>query len=137
MVRRKGRWCFSALALGLSLCFLGGCASTGSTGGGTAGGGIPSNIRYDVVKGAEITKVAYFFEKYQGKDRLHFEVTIKNLTDQTKRYRLNILLPEGPAAGGFYPVKGNGIEPGKDLTQKYPMYFHSMPTGFTLVVKEL
>ncbi|MBN1102995.1 MAG: hypothetical protein JXL84_06235 [Deltaproteobacteria bacterium] len=137
MVRRKGKWCFYVLALSLSLCFLGGCASTGPTGGGAAGSGIHANIQYDVVKGAEVTKVAYFFEKYQGKSRLHFEVTIKNVTDQIKRYRLNILLPEGPAAGGFYPVKGKGIEPGKDLTQKYPMYFHSMPTGFTLVVKEL
>jgi hypothetical protein len=137
MVRRKGKWCTFVLALCLPLCILWGCASTQSAGGGIAGGGIPSNIHYDVVKGAEITKVAYFFEKYEGKDRLHFEVTIKNVSDQTKRYRLNILLPEGPAAGGFYPVKGKGIEPGKDLTQKYPMYFHSMPTGFTLVVKEL
>jgi len=73
--------------------------------------GIPSNITYNVCKSAEITKVSYFFEKYKGKPRLHFEITIKNVSPEMKRFRVNIYLPEGPSSGGFYPRKGKGIEP--------------------------
>jgi len=99
--------------------------------------GIPSNITYNVCKSAEITKVSYFFEKYKGKPRLHFEITIKNVSPEMKRFRVNIYLPEGPSSGGFYPRKGKGIEPGKTLTRKFPMYFDKFPSGFMLVVKEL
>ena len=100
-------------------------------------GDIPSNITYDVCKSAEITKVSYFFEKYKGKPRLHFEITVKNVSPEMKRFRVNIYLPEGPSSGGFYPRKGKGIESGKTLTRKFPMYFNKLPSGFMLVVKEL
>ena len=94
-------------------------------------------VCYDVVDTAQITDVKYFIAKYKGKPRLHFEVGLKNVTSQPRRYRVNIYLPEGPASGGFYPRKKKSIAPGKTLKQKYPMYFDSMPTGYTIVVKEL
>jgi len=94
-------------------------------------------VCYDVVDTAQITDVKYFIAKYEGKPRLHFEVTIKNVTSEPRRYRLNIFLPEGPAGGGLYPRNKKAIDPGKTLSQKFPMYFDSLPTGYTIVVKEL
>ena len=100
------------------------------------GDGLQSNIVYNVEKTAEITNVSYFFAKYEGAERLHFEVAIKNLAKEPKRFRLKIFLPEGHSAGGLYPTKGM-IEPGKTVKMKFPMYHHELPSGFTLVVSEL
>lgn len=105
---------------------------------------IPENIIYDVPDTAAITKVSYFYADYKGTDRLYFEVTVKNKTRDPRRYRLNILLPQGPAVGGMYPRKKKAIEPGETLTRKFPVYIDAkkfpadfMPTGFTLILKEL
>jgi len=97
---------------------------------------IASNNTYQVVESAEIEKIAIFEELYEGASRLHFEVTLKNISQENKRFRLRIYLPEGPSAGGLYPVKGT-LEPQKSLTLKFPMYFSQLPSGFTVVVSEL
>ena len=102
------------------------------------------NIVYELAESASVSKVSYFYEDYKGSPTLHFEVDIKNISQVAHRYRLNILLPQGPAVGGMYPRKKKAIEPGETLTRKFPVYIDSnklpsnfMPTGFTLVVKEL
>jgi hypothetical protein len=99
------------------------------------------SITYQVAPSAQVTKVAYFFKEYKGAERLHMELTVKNLADVQKRFRVHIFLPEGPAGGGFYPmkVKGDvkGIKPGEEMTQAFPMYYNQLPSGFTIVVKEL
>ena len=102
------------------------------------------NIIYNMPDSASITGVNYFYADYKGTDRLHFEVTVKNKSQVPHRYRLNILLPQGPAVGGMYPRKEKAIAPGKSLTRKFPVYIDAkklpadfMPTGFTLVLKEL
>ena len=105
---------------------------------------IQANIAYDLPESAAVTKVSYFYADYKGQQRLHFEVDLKNLTQEPKRFRVNILLPEGPAVGGMYPRKKKAIEPGKTLTRKFPVYIDSkklpqdfLPSGFTILVKEL
>ena len=105
---------------------------------------IAANIVYDLPPSAKITKVAYFYEAYKGAPTLHIEVGLKNVTDHPQRYRVNILLPEGPAVGGMYPRKKKAIEAGETLETKFPVYLEKskfaadfMPTGFTIMVKEL
>jgi len=125
--------------LGMRICLVAIVAFALAAGCATLGKSKSQTLSYDVCPAAEITKVGYFMKTYKGAPRLHFEVGIKNVSKEPKRFRLNILLPEGAAAGGFYPRKGKPpvIEPGKELVQTFPMYFSSWPTGFTLVVKEL
>ncbi len=134
----KNRWSLLAvLILSVTVAFVFSCYTVANSAEKKVKDGIPSNITYQVCKSAEITKVSYFFEKYKGKPRLHFEITVKNVSPEIKRFRVNIYLPEGPSSGGFYPRKGKGIEPGKTLTRKFPMYFDKLPSGFMLVVREL
>lgn len=130
-----------AFVLTIGLFFSGCVASSGSQKGMEQ---MQENIVYDVPESASISKVSYFYENYKGKPTLHFEVDITNTTKAAHRYRLNILLPEGPAVGGMYPRKKKAIEPGQTLARKFPVYIDSnkmpsdfMPTGFTIVVKEL
>jgi hypothetical protein len=121
--------------LAFALCVIGGATAE------AAQEGISPNIEYVVADSAEITKVAYYFKEYKGNTRLHMELTIKNISADLKRYRVHIFLPEGPAGGGLYPrsVKGDvkGIEAGKEMSREFPMYFNDLPTGFTIVVKEM
>jgi hypothetical protein len=123
------------LAAGVGLM---GCVTTGSM---AKDEGIAPNIAYDVAESAQITHVAYYLKKYKGAERLHIDVTIKNTAPETKRFRVNIFLPEGPSGGGLFPrkVKGDvkGIAAGKELKRVFPMYFDRLPTGFTIIVKEL
>jgi hypothetical protein len=127
---------FALIAVG---CFLSACATTGTAQGEAEG--IAPNIVYDVADSAQISKVSYYFKSYKGADRLHIDVVVKNVSSETKRYRVNIFLPEGPSGGGLYPrkVKGDvtGVPAGEEHTRKFPMYFDKMPSGFTIIVKEL
>jgi len=126
------------LALGV---LMSGCASTGGAQNTATSEEIAANIVYEVADSAQLTKVAYFFKDYKGASRLHMEVGVKNISPETKRYRVNIFLPEGPSGGGMYPrkIKGDvkGIEPGKELSRVFPMYFSELPSGYMIVVKEL
>lgn len=112
------------------------CAGLSAKGTPTDASPIPPNIQYQVVQSAKIERISVFEALYEGVNRLHFEVTLKNVSQDKKRFRLNIFLPEGPSAGGLYPEKGM-LDPQKSLTLKFPMYFNQLPSGFTLVVKEL
>ncbi|HDI59800.1 MAG TPA: hypothetical protein ENF48_05530 [Desulfobacteraceae bacterium] len=138
MDTRKYRWMIGLLALVIMGGLLTACATTGKP---TADAGIAPNITYQVADSAQVTKVAYYFKEYKGAQRLHMELTIKNVSTEVKRYRVHIFLPEGPAGGGLYPRKvkkdATGIAPGEELTRVFPMFYHQMPSGFTIVVKEL
>jgi hypothetical protein len=138
-VSKKGLLLMALTVIGAAF-LLNGCATLGVG----SQEGIAANIAYDLPSSAKITKVAYFYENYKGKPTLHFEVGIQNITDQPKRFRLNILLPEGPAVGGMYPRKKPAIEAGDTLERKFPVYLDAgqfpggfMPSGYTLMVKEL
>jgi hypothetical protein len=92
---------------------------------------------FEVVTTADVTKVDYQIKKYKGKDRLHVTVAVKNVAKVPKRFRVNIWLPDGVSGGGFYPRKSGVIQPGKTLSQTWPMYYDKMPPEVTILVKEL
>lgn len=90
-----------------------------------------------VVKSAKVAKVSYEMKSYKGKDRFHVTVELQNVTKEPKRYRVNIWLPDGVSGGGLYPRKGKAIEPGKTLSQTFPMFYDKIPNKMEIVVKEL
>lgn len=145
MYKRTTRSCCISLIMLIVAFTFSSCTTTGSAVKGEAGPGeLSQNITYDVPASAQIAKVAYFYKMYKNQSRLHFSVSIKNVTKEPKRYRLNLLLPEGPAVGGMYPRKAKAIEPGETLERTFPVYIDLkklpadfLPTGFTLMVKEL
>lgn len=102
---------------------------------------LPQGIQYQVSPSAEITSIAYCIKPYQGADHLHISVTVKNTSTATKRFRVNLFLPDGNSAGGLYPRKvksdAPGIPAGKEHTREFPMLNTQLPTGFTIIIKEL
>lgn len=90
---------------------------------------------------AEITTLRYFMKVSKlvgGGPKLHFEIGIKNISSQARRYKLSIMLPKGPSSVGFYPRKGNPpvLKPGQEKVRTFPMCYDRIPDRFTLTVEE-
>jgi hypothetical protein len=86
---------------------------------------------------ASLEEFSCTFKKYEGSDTLHFNVTLKNVSSQPQRFRVNIFLDNGKAVGGLLPVstKGGLIEPGKTASFVYPvMRMAEQPEAVTIKV---
>lgn len=90
---------------------------------------------------AKITTLECFMKesKFTGGPKLHMKIGLKNISDQPRRYRVSIFLPDGASSGGFYPRKGKPpvLKPGEDLVLTFPMYYDSIPDAYTVKVDEL
>jgi hypothetical protein len=128
----------ASVVLAIAIFGLGGCATTDA---GVNEAAFEQNIQYEVTPSAEIAQIAYCIKPYKGTDRLHMSITVKNKAAETKRFRVNIFLPDGTSAGGLYPrkVKGDvtGVPAGEEHTREFPMLYNQLPSGFTILIKEL
>jgi len=128
----------ASVVLAIAIFGLGGCATTDA---GVNEAAFEQNIQYEVTPSAEIMQIAYCVKPYKGTDRLHMSITVKNKAAETKRFRVNIFLPDGTSAGGLYPrkVKGDvtGVPAGEEHTREFPMLYNQLPSGFTILIKEL
>jgi len=77
---------------------------------GAAASGEPGAISYRVTPSAKITKVSYYLDKYKGTETLFFEIAVKNMSDQPKRFRVFVDIPDGPSAAYYYPLAVDEIE---------------------------
>lgn len=128
----------ASVVLAIAIFGFGGCATTDTKSHEDAFG---QKIQYEVTPSAEITKIDYGLKPYKGADRLHMAITVKNKTSETKRFRVNVFLPDGTSAGGLYPRKVNddvtGVLAGEEHTEEFPMLYNQLPSGFTIIIKEL
>ena len=138
MERRTFNALFSGIIVALAACvgfvLISGCA----TGPEKAEGPIAT---LDVCSSAEITNLTYSVKesKFSGGPKFHMKVGIKNVSDTEHRYRVSIFLPDGAAAGGFYPRKGKPpvLKPGEEKVREFPMYSDRIPDALTVKVEEL
>jgi hypothetical protein len=99
-------------------------------------------ITYNVAPEAQVTNFEYYLDgkcKIAEKPCLTFKITVKNVSNEPVRFISSITLPkEGKSVGGYIPVKGvkdkvtkkRGpavIEPGKEKTEIYPMFYYETP----------
>jgi len=101
-----------------------------------------SGIAYDVVPSAKITKVGWYFGKTEAGQQLFYEVGIRNVSDKPVRFKVTIFPLDGEPIAAYYPLtakKGKplGVEPEKELVQKFPFPVKTMPKGFAIVVKAM
>jgi len=97
-------------------------------------------VMYDVVSSAQITKVSYYLDKFKGRETVHFEVGVKNISSEPKRFKLKVFISDGPGAAYYYPRKGKPpvLKPGESYMKPLPMvFFDRLPTGFTIKVEEM
>jgi len=101
-----------------------------------------TKIKWDVAKEADITLLKCDIKEYKGweKSVLHFEVGVKNKSEQPQRFRVQIILPEeGVAGGGLLPPTGKPpvIAPGKEAKGIYPVNLEKVPKKVTVTVKTI
>ena len=126
---------FFLLAVCAGFLFMTGAVTAGDTGGKTP------EATLQVCPTAKVTTVECFMKesKFSGGQKLHMKIGVKNISDQPRRYRVSIFLPNGASSGGFYPRKGKPpvLKPGEDLVLTFPMYYDSIPDAYTIKVDEL
>lgn len=101
-----------------------------------------SKIKWDVAKEADITLLKCAIKKYTGweKSVLHYEVGVKNKSDQPQRFRVQFILPEERVAGGgLLPPSGKPpvLAPGKEAKGTYPVNVERVPKKVSVVVKTI
>ena len=118
-----------------------GCAGKGYTPG-TAPESFPcvpdGKLEKQIAPEAELENLSCTFKAYEGKDTLHFNVAVKNVSSQPQRYRVNLFMDNGKAVGGLIPrtTKGGLVEPGKSMSFDYPVVdMPFSPKAITLIIK--
>ena len=99
-----------------------------------------SKIEKTIAPEAELADFSCVLKKWEGSDTLHFNVSLKNISDQPQRYRVNIFLDNGKAVGGLIPrtTKGGLVEPGQTASFVYPVGgMDCGPKSIVLMVKTM
>ena len=80
------------------------------------------------------------FKKWEGSDTLHFNVAVKNVSNEDQRFKVNIFLDNGKAVGGLIPrkIKKGLVKPGQTAKFVYPVKgMDKKPKAITLIVKTM
>jgi hypothetical protein len=98
------------------------------------------NLDIQVSPEAKVMALDGGFKKYKGAKSLYFKVTLKNVSNQPQRYRVNIFLDNNKAVGGLIPrkTKKGLVKPGAKASFTYPFKgVDKMPGAVTVLVKTL
>jgi len=100
----------------------------------------PETLNQQIDPTAQLESLTCFFKNWEGQDVLHFQVSVKNISDQPQRYRVNIFLDNGKAAGGLIPRKTDKglVEPGQTASFTYPVTgMTEKPQQIDLLIKPI
>ena len=92
-------------------------------------------ISFELPDSLSVTYLKYDVLVFNGKERLIFELKVKNLSDEDHRYRMIISLKDGTSAGMLIPRKGKPpvIKSGQVEEIKLPLIEYSQqPDGITI-----
>lgn len=100
-----------------------GCAGPKPTPGEVFPCAADSKIEKSIAPEAELADFSCVLKEWNGSDTLHFNVAVKNVSDQPQRYRVNIFLDNGKAVGGLIPrkTKTGLVKPGESASFVYPV----------------
>ncbi len=86
---------------------------------------------------AEVSNLTYMMKD----SKFHIKLGLKNISDSPKRFDVSISIPEGPSAGGFYPVQKKAgqipsMKPGEKLDREFRLYYEGVPEEVIIEVNE-
>ena len=140
MAKFKNSASFFVVVLGLTVCLgvllITACASAPPLGEGpvaTLNGKALS--RYSPT--AEVSSLTYMMKD----SKFHIKLGLKNISDSPKRFDVSISIPEGPSAGGFYPIQKKAgempsMKPGEELDREFRLYYEGVPEEVIIEVNE-
>ncbi len=97
-------------------------------------------LEKNIASEAQLEDFSCVFKKWEGINTLHFNVAVKNVSDQPQRFKINIFLDNGKAVGGLLPrkTKKGLVKPGQTASFVYPVGgMTEKPKGITLIVKTM
>lgn len=94
-------------------------------------------LEKNVAPEAELVDFSCAFKKWKGAETLHFAVSVKNVSKEPQRYRVNIFLDNGKAVGGLIPrkTKKGLVQPGQAASFVYPVKaMAEQPKSIVLII---
>jgi hypothetical protein len=131
---------FIGIILALACLVCAGCAGPKPKPGEVFPCAADSRIEKTIAPEAELVDFSCVLKNWEGSDTLHFNVTLKNVSDQPQRYKVNIFMDNGKAVGGLIPrtTKKGLVEPGQTASFEYPVSAMDCgPKSIELMVKPL
>lgn len=99
-----------------------------------------SHIEKSIAPEADLADFSCVMKAWEGSDTLHFNVAVKNISDQPQRYKVNIFLDNGKAVGGLIPrkTKDGLVQPGQTASFEYPVGgMDCAPKSIELMIKTI
>ena len=99
-----------------------------------------SDLNKTIAPEASLENFSCVIKKWEGSDTLHFNVAVKNISNEDQRFKVNIFLENGKAAGGLLPIKtAKGlIKPGQTAEFTYPVVgMNGKPGKIDLFIKTM
>lgn len=140
MVRFKPKRLFSGVFITMLVLLVAACAGQKPQPGTVFPCADDGKIEQQIAAEAELVDFSCILKPWEGSDTLHFNVTLKNVSDQPQRYRVNIFLDNGKAVGGLIPrtTKKGLVEPGQTAGFEYPVGgMDDAPASIILMVKTI
>jgi len=99
-----------------------------------------SDITKTIAPEASLEDFSCVTKRYEGTDTLHFNVAVKNISNEDQRFKVNIFLDNGKAVGGLLPTstKKGLIKPGETAKFTYPvMAMNAIPGKIDVIIKTM
>ncbi|RLB86812.1 MAG: hypothetical protein DRH26_16735 [Deltaproteobacteria bacterium] len=99
-----------------------------------------SNLKKTIAPEASLENFSCVIKRWDGKDTLHFNVAVKNVSQEDQRFKVNIFLDNGKAVGGLLPrkTKKGLIKPGETAEFTYPVSsMNAAPGTIDLFIKTM
>ena len=99
-----------------------------------------SDLNKTIAPEASLENFSCIIKKWSGEDTLHFNVEVKNISNEDQRFKINIFLENGKAVGGLLPRKTNKglIKPGATAKFTYPVKgMIAAPGKIDLIIKTM
>jgi hypothetical protein len=82
-----------------------------------------SDVNKVIAPEASLEDFACVIKKWGGANTLHFNVAVKNISNEDQRFKVNIFLENGKGVGGLLPrkTKKGLVKPGETVKFTYPV----------------
>ncbi len=140
MSRCKLNFVWILLIFTTGALFLTGCMAAQPTPGEIFPCAKDSNVNKTIAPQASLENFSCVVKKWDGADTLHFNLTVKNISNEDQRFKINIFLENGKAVGGLLPrkIKKGLIKPGESATFTYPVKgINCAPGKIDLLIKTM
>ena len=123
---RKGSSVIKLLVLGLILAFVStGCRAV------IKPSEEPQGLTYEVMEGAQISKVSLYMKAVEGVPRCWVDVTVKNLSEASEKFKVIVKVDDEP---GVAVISKKPIDPKKEDTISVMTLAKILPRTISLTV---